>query len=94
MTATTSIIHPTPNLRVPEEAVGEAVQVSLPHPYPEGQQPPPKLGAQLAHPLAHAAPLVTITTVACPSVVYVLLASGGQEVLEQSRPTLQQAPAS
>lgn len=75
-------------------------QLAVPHAYPEGQQLPPTLAAQVNHPEAQlpvgfavvaAAP--TGTTMVTPELMIVVDEVAGHEVVSQFRPVRQQPPA-
>ena len=101
--------YPMPTLPTPEfglpfcttaVCVGDnEEQLAVPHSYPVGQQFPPKLAAQLLHPVAHtpvglfsAAPVPTATTRVTPSLTSVVELVAGQSVVWQFRPVRQQPP--
>jgi hypothetical protein len=75
-------------------------QLAVPHPYPLGQQFPPRLAEQESHPeaqlpvgLAVVAAAPTGTTIVTPELIIVVEDVAGQEVVSQFRPVRQQPPA-
>lgn len=82
-----------------EDALTE-LQLVMPHSHPLGQQSPPKVAAQLVHPRAQfcvvelmlVAAGPTGTTTVTPPVIIVVELVGGQSLVWQSLPVLQQSP--
>jgi hypothetical protein len=75
------------------------VQLSEPQLHPLGQQSPPRLTAQLVHPVAQLAEAVVVaapvnaTTIVTPELTIVVEAAEGQLVVAQSLPVRQHPPA-
>lgn len=84
---------------VVEEALTE-LQLAVPHAHSLGQQSPPKLAAQLVHPVAQLPVTVALvaagptgtTTVMLPDATIVVELVAGQSVVSQSLPVRQQSP--